>query len=47
MQHDAQNQEAFYLGIISILLIFFVVFTYYPPHINLFKDPITGTYGIQ
>lgn len=29
-----------------VLLISFVIFTYNPPQINLFKDPITGLYGI-
>ena len=33
----------------AILLIFgvlFVVLTYVPPHLPLFRDPLTGTYGI-
>lgn len=29
------------------LLISFITFTYNPPKINLFKDPITGMYGIS
>lgn len=34
-------------SILILLLLFdcFVIFTFYPPHINLFKDPITNTYG--
>lgn len=32
--------------IFIILLILFVIFTYTPPKINLFKDPLTNTYGI-
>jgi hypothetical protein len=32
---------------LSILTICFMVFTIYPPHINLFKNPITNTYGIN
>lgn len=32
--------------ILSILLISFIFFTFYPPKINLFKDPITNQYGI-
>jgi hypothetical protein len=32
---------------LSILTICFIAFTVYPPHINLFKDPITNTYGIN
>jgi len=30
-----------------VLLISFICFTYNPPQINLFKDPITGMYGIR
>jgi hypothetical protein len=29
-----------------ILGILFVLFTFYPPHLYLFKDPVTGGYGI-
>ncbi len=35
---------------ILILLIFFIsflVFTFYTPHIGIFKDPLTNTYGIN
>ena len=32
--------------IVSLLLISFILFTYNPPKINLFKDPVTNTYGI-
>ena len=32
--------------ILIILLICFIIFTYFPPHIGLFKDPVTGRYGI-
>lgn len=32
--------------ILLTLLILFIVFTFCPPHINLFKDPLTNTYGI-
>lgn len=34
------------IGTILILLICFALFTYYPPKINLFKDPVTQSYGI-
>ncbi len=33
--------------ILLLLLDLFVIFTFYTPHINLFKDPITNTYGIK
>lgn len=39
--------ETLYVKIITFLLICFVVFTYFPPKINYFKDPITNTYGIS
>jgi hypothetical protein len=32
--------------VLLLLLACFVVFTYYPPHIGLFLDPVTGGYGI-
>ncbi len=32
--------------ILLVLLLCFIIFTYNPPKINLFKDPITGLYGI-
>lgn len=31
---------------LAILLLCFVIFTYFPPQINLFKDPLTGQFGI-
>lgn len=38
------NKKA--LILLSILFIFFILFTYFPPKIGLFKDPINSTYGI-
>lgn len=35
------------VGIIGVLLICFFVFTFSPPQIALFQDPVTGTYGIE
>lgn len=36
------------IAIISVVVIFvmFWVYTFYPPLINLFRDPVTGGYGI-
>lgn len=34
------------LGLIILIGVLFVIFTFYPPHIPLFLDPIEGTYGI-
>ena len=31
--------------LVSIVLLF-IIFTFYPPHIPMFKDSITGKYGI-
>lgn len=33
--------------LLIIFLILFIIFTYTPPQINLFKDPITNTFGIN
>lgn len=32
---------------IVLLIAIYVTFTFYPPHINLFADPLSGTYGIM
>ena len=34
------------LLLIAVIFAAFLVFTFYPPHIPLFRDPPTGTYGI-
>lgn len=47
MKKNKISAETSYVGIIGILLICFILFTYYPPQINYFKDPITNTYGIK
>ena len=33
--------------VLILLLVSFIVFTYKTPHIGIFKDPITGEYGIK
>ena len=33
--------------IMIFLLISFIVCTYNPPKVNLFRDPVTGNYGIE
>jgi len=30
-----------------ILAVLFVIFTFYPPHLLIFRDPITGGYGLH
>lgn len=32
--------------ILLVLFLCFIIFTFTPPHIALFKDPLTGTFGI-
>ena len=36
------------ISIVAVVLlsVAFVLFTFYPPHIPLFRDPVTGEYGI-
>ena len=35
------------IAIIFLLAVTFTVFTFIPPHIPFFQDPMTGTYGFQ
>lgn len=39
--------KALCLGILWLVAILFVVFTFWTPHIPLFLDPLTKTYGIE
>ena len=34
------------IGVILVIALLFVVFTFRTPEIGMFKDPISGTYGI-
>lgn len=47
MLSDGTSNEKMYLGIIGILFTCFIIFTYFPPQIAYFKDPVTNTYGIS
>jgi hypothetical protein len=38
--------ETVAITIIVLLVIMFVTFTFYPPHLSIFVDPETGHYGI-
>ena len=42
--YDAEGVSIFFL---IILLLSFILYTFRPPQIGLFKDPINGNYGIQ
>ena len=39
--------KIFCMSILIILSILFLIFTFNPPKINLFKDPINSSYGIK
>ena len=39
--------KIFFISILIIITISFFIFTFNPPKINLFKDPLNGSYGIQ
>ncbi len=40
------NRPALSFAIILIIAALFILFTFFPPILNVFKDPLTGTYGI-
>ena len=40
---NSKKADVFALCLIALL---FVIFTFSPPNLNIFKDPITGNYGI-
>ena len=42
------SQEFSAISLVSIVILFlaFAIFTFYPPHVFLFQDPISGGYGI-
>lgn len=42
-----KNTKILASAILIFLLLCFIVFTYITPEVNLFRDPITGTYGIE
>ncbi|MEJ2240939.1 MAG: DUF6512 family protein [Candidatus Bathyarchaeota archaeon] len=42
----SKNLELISITLLIILAILFVVFTFYPPNLPPFKDPISGGYGI-
>ncbi len=33
------------VGVIVIITLLFTIFTFFPPEIGIFKDPLTGSYG--
>lgn len=47
INNKASSNQAIYVIVIAILTILFGLFTYNPPKINLFKDPVDNSYGIN
>lgn len=43
---DLRNLFPLCLGLLFLFMVMYFCFTAAPPHIDLFKDPITGMYGI-
>ena len=46
MQSASSCNNLIAIIILLVLYLCFLIFTFYPPHIGLFKDPITGMFGI-
>lgn len=46
IQSNYKCSDYLSMKILTILTLCFIVFTFTPPHIGLFKDPINQTYGI-
>jgi hypothetical protein len=47
MRQFSRNYDLIALIALVFALIVFSTFTYFPPHFELFRDPISGGYGIQ
>jgi len=41
-----KGSHRFAMVALVCLILIFALFTFYPPHLPIFKDPITGAYGI-
>ena len=48
LTHKQLSDKLEKLALVALLLlgVAFIVFTFYPPHLPLFQDPISGEYGI-
>ena len=46
INNDSSCSSIKSLIILIFLMLIFIVFTFKPPHIGLFKDPVNGTYGM-
>lgn len=47
IQSNVDCNKFFSMIILSFLTLSFIIFTFKPPHLGLFKDPITESYGIS
>lgn len=47
IQSNASCNNKLSIIILIVLAISFTIFTFNPPHLGIFKDPVTETYGIQ
>lgn len=46
MQSKSSCNNLIAIIILLVLYLCFLIFTFFPPHIALFRDPITGVFGI-
>jgi len=46
LPEKSQKLKAISFALLGLLLIAFVIFTFYPPHFFLFRDSVSGGYGI-
>ena len=42
-----QSLDKFALAFLVLLIVLFSLFTFYAPHLPIFKDPVSGGYGIM
>jgi len=47
LREEENSRERLCLLLIILIGVTFLVFTFAPPNIPLFRDPVTGTYGFQ
>jgi len=40
-----KSAETIAIAAIILMAVVFILFTFYPPHLPIFQDPITGKYG--
>lgn len=46
MTNKGKCNDKIAIGVLIVLFLCFVIFTYKTPEIGLFKDPISGKFGI-